>query len=375
MNGSTTGRILKMTTFGESHGEAIGVVLDGFPSGMRLCEEDIALYLERRRGGRSASSTARDEGDAIRILSGVFEGVTTGTPIAIIAENNAHRSGDYDALKDIYRPSHADYCYDAKFGIRDHRGGGRASGRETLARVAAGAVCQKLLKELGVDVTGYTRSIGPVSINDDILIPGEAGFDTDCLYNGACAMPDKEADERALKYLEELKKEGDSAGGVIQVVATGVRAGAGDPVFRKLDAELCAALMSIGGVKAVETGNGVMASGLKGSENNDLFLPGTDTERAIKSSNRGGGITGGISDGSPILLKAHVKPTPSIAKTQSTIDKNGAAKDIAIQGRHDPSIVPRAAVVAECVCAFVILDAMLARMTDRTDYIKQFYGR
>ncbi|MBO5565576.1 MAG: chorismate synthase [Lachnospiraceae bacterium] len=366
MAGNTFGKSLKITTFGESHGPAIGVVLDGFPAGMELDVQDLLPYLERRRPGNAAVSSARKEEDLPEILSGVFEGKTTGTPIAVIVRNQDSRSGDYDALRDVYRPGHADYTYHQKYDFRDHRGGGRSSGRETIGRVIAGGICEIFLRKMGMEVNAYTYSIGPVECKADPLDYKEA-------LRNETRMPDKEANEEALTYIASLKEKGDSCGGVIACRIAGVMAGLGEPVFDKLDADLAKALMSIGAVKAVEIGAGTQVSRMTGSENNDAF--GMNLYGVSKKTNHAGGILGGISDGDIIELKVHVKPTPSISVTQHTVSTEGEEREISIHGRHDPVIVPRAVVVVEAMCAITIMDALLTNMHARSEKIFDFYNR
>ena len=371
MAGSSFGTILKVTTFGESHGPAVGAVLDGFPAGMELSSSDIQVYLDRRRPGKTKIATPRNEADSVEILSGVFDGKTTGTPIGLLIRNTSQHSGDYDNLRDCYRPGHADFGYDAKYGFRDYRGGGRSSGRETTGRVAAGAIAAKFLKELGIRIIGYTSAIGPVKVSS---LPGDEGFDEEAVLTTATAMPDSAKDAEARAYLETCMKEKDSSGGEITVVIRGVPAGIGDPVFDKLDARLSAALMSIGAVKAVEIGDGKSVSGTVGSKNNDPFRIAPDG-KVITSSNHAGGILGGISTGMDIILRASVKPTPSIFREQETVSREGTDTSLTIKGRHDPVIVPRAAVVAETMCALTILDSMLLNMSAKTENILKFYGR
>ncbi len=365
MAGSSFGTILKMTTWGESHGPALGAVLDGFPAGMELSEADIQPYLDRRKPGQSSLSTPRKEADQIEILSGVFEGKTTGTPISMMIRNTSQRSGDYGDLAACYRPGHADYGFDAKYGLRDYRGGGRSSGRETAARVACGAIAAKLLKQMGIQIMAYTEAIGPVSIDP-------ASFDASLITRTPTAMPDVKADQEATAWLHKAMEEKDSVGGVIACRIQGVPAGIGDPVFEKLDARLAQAMMSIGAVKAVEIGDGTAVARAKGSANNDAFLP-DDKGGIAKKTNHAGGILGGISDGSDILLRLSVKPTPSIFREQDTVDQAGEARKLTIHGRHDPVIVPRAVVVAECMAAMTILDAMLVNMSARADRVVSFY--
>ncbi len=364
--GSTFGNHFRITTFGESHGEAVGVVIDGCPARLALCEEDIQLLLNRRRPGRSRFSTPRREDDKVRILSGVFHGFTTGTPISLLVENTSQHSSDYSDIAAYYRPGHADYTYDAKYGFRDFRGGGRSSGRETIGRVAAGAIALKILKELGIDVMAYTYSIGPVTID-------ERSFDREAIYSTPTAMPDTAAGRRAEQYLSECMAKKDSSGGCVKCVISRLPAGIGEPVFEKLDAVLAGGLMSIGAVKAVEIGDGVKVSAAKGSENNDPFI---STESGIsKASNHAGGILGGISDGSDVTVTVHIKPTPSIFREQQTVRQDGTPITAAIKGRHDPVIVPRAVVVVEAMCALGVLDLMLANMTSKMDYLHDIYDK
>lgn len=366
MAGSTYGTIFKISTWGESHGKALGVVIDGCPAGLELSQVDIQLYLNRRKPGQNNISTPRKEDDTVEILSGVFEGVTTGTPISLIVYNTSQRSSDYSEIASYYRPGHADYTFDEKYGFRDYRGGGRSSGRETIGRVAAGAIAAKLLKEMGITVTAYTRSIGPVEADIN-------AFDKEAILNTPTAMPDVNASARAEEYLKQCMQQLDSCGGVMECIVEGMPAGIGDPVFEKLDANLSKAVMSIGAVKAVEIGDGIAVSKAKGSENNDAFF--MDGTTVSKKTNHAGGILGGMSDGSPILVRAHVKPTPSIFSEQETVNKNGEEISVQIKGRHDPIIVPRAVVVMESMVAITLLDALLLNMSARKDKILEFYNR
>lgn len=364
MAGSTLGTIFKITTWGESHGKALGVVIDGCPAGLTLSEEDIQKYLNRRKPGQSNITTPRKEADEVEILSGVFEGKTTGTPISLIVRNTSQISKDYSDIASYYRPGHADYTFDAKYGFRDYRGGGRSSGRETIGRVAAGAIAAKILEQLGIKVTAYTRSIGPVEINYD-------NFDASAILETKTAMPDREADVQAVAHLEAAIKQLDSVGGVMECVVTGMPVGIGDTVFEKLDANLAKAMMSIGAVKAVEIGDGIQVAKANGSTNNDAFC---QTDCGVsKKTNHAGGILGGMSDGSDIIIRAHVKPTPSIFSTQQTVNKAGEEIDINIKGRHDPIIVPRAVVVMECMTAITVLDAMMVNMSAKLDSLEKFY--
>lgn len=350
MAGSVFGKLLTMTTWGESHGKGVGVVVDGCPAGLSLCEEDVQAYLDRRKPGQSKFTTARSEGDQVEILSGLFEGKTTGTPISMIVRNQDQRSKDYSNIMDIYRPGHADYGFDAKYGFRDYRGGGRSSGRETIGRVAAGAVACRLLKEYGIEVTAYTKAIGPVEIHMD-------RFDLEELKRNRLYMPDALAAAEAEAYLELLMEKQDSAGGIVECVITGVPAGIGEPVFDKLDANLAKAVMSVGAVKGFEIGDGFAAARAAGSENNDAFAMNGD--KVVKKTNHSGGILGGISDGSDIVFRAAFKPTPSISQEQETVNRQGEEVKVRIKGRHDPIVVPRAVVVVEAMAAFTVADLLL----------------
>ena len=364
MAGSTLGKHFSITTWGESHGKAIGVVIDGVPAGLPLCEDDLALYLGRRRPGSNPYGTKRNEADVPEILSGVFEDKTTGTPISIIIRNTSQISKDYSNIASVYRPGHADYTFDSKYGFRDYRGGGRSSGRETIGRVAAGAIACKILKELGIEVMAYTRSIGP------FVAQGEH-FSPEDINNSSIYMPDSDTSAKAEVYLQECIQNQDSAGGVVECIVTGLPAGIGEPVFDKLDANLAKALMSIGAVKAVEIGDGIKASQAYGSENNDEFC--IESNSIIKKTNHSGGVLGGMSDGSELIMRAHFKPTPSISKAQNTVTNDRMDTTIEIHGRHDPIIVPRAVVVVEAMAAITILDLMMDNMSARMDYLTQFY--
>lgn len=364
MAGSTLGIIYRITTWGESHGPGLGVVVDGCPAGLPLETNDIQTYLNRRKPGQSRMTTPRKEADAVEILSGVFEGQTTGAPISLLIRNTSQRSGDYSEIAACYRPGHADYTFDQKYGFRDYRGGGRSSGRETIGRVAAGAIAAKALSEFGIQLTAYTKSIGPVCIDP-------TAFDRKAILETPTSMPDREASARAEKYLEDCMRNYDSSGGVIECVIDGVPAGLGDPVFEKLDANLAKAIMSIGAVKAVEIGDGIEVSARRGSENNDAFR--VENGRITKATNHAGGILGGISDGSPILLRAYIKPTPSIFSPQNTVNSDGEEISISIKGRHDPVIVPRAVVVVESMAAITILDALLVNAGAKMDHLKAIY--
>jgi chorismate synthase len=337
--------------------------VDGCPAGLSLCEEDIQVYLDRRKPGQSRYATMRKEGDVVEILSGVFDGKTTGTPISLIVRNTDQRSRDYGNIAWSYRPGHADYTFDQKYGFRDYRGGGRSSGRETIGRVAAGAIASKILKELGITFCTYTKSIGEIVISE---------FHPEIIPENSFYMPDADAAARAADYLEKCMGNHDSAGGVVECRIQGVPAGLGDPVFGKLDAVFAQALMSIGAVKAVEIGDGVGVTALKGSEDNDGFI--SKNGVITKTSNHAGGIMGGMSDGSEIILRAHIKPTPSISQPQQTVTNQGENISLEIHGRHDPVIVPRAVVVVESMAALTLVDALFANMSARMENIIKFYN-
>ena len=365
MAGSTFGRLFHVTTWGESHGKGVGVVVDGCPAGVKIDEEYIQKYLNRRKPGQTRYSTPRKEDDLVEIQSGIFEGKTTGTPISMVVYNKTQRSKDYSEIASYYRPGHADYTFDAKYGFRDYRGGGRSSGRETIARVAAGAVAAAVLEQLGVEVYAYSKSIGGITID-------EKKASRDNIMKSPLYMPDLEASERAEVLLENKMKEQDSAGGIIECIVSGMPAGVGEPVFDKLGACLAKAVMSVGAVKGVEIGAGFAVADMFGSEDNDSFLYDEDG-KLCKASNNAGGILGGISDGSDIIIRAAVKPTPSIARTQHTVNKAGDNIDINIRGRHDPIIVPRAVVVVESMAAITVLDLLMQSMTSQIDKMKTFF--
>ena len=363
MAGSSFGTLFTVTTWGESHGKGLGAVVDGCPAGLLLDEAWIQKFLDRRKPGQNRYTTARRESDTVEILSGVFEGKTTGTPISLLVKNTDQRSRDYGDIASCYRPGHADYTFDQKYGFRDYRGGGRSSGRETIGRVAAGAIAVKVLEELGVSFCTYTKSIGPVTA---------ASFDPARIPQDPLYMADEEASAKAQAYLKDCMAAQDSAGGVIECIVQGLPAGLGTPVFDKLDACLGKALFSIGAVKAVEIGDGTAAAGARGSANNDGFFH--DSDGSIKKiTNHAGGILGGISDGSDLILRAYIKPTPSISSPQNTVNQDGNDIQIQIKGRHDPVIVPRAVVVVESMTALTLVDALLAGMGARMENLKKIW--
>ncbi len=364
--GSGFGNLFRVTTWGESHGKGVGVVVDGCPAGLALCEEDIQIYLNRRKPGTSRFTTPRKEDDCVEILSGVFEGKTTGTPISMVVFNKTQRSKDYSEIASYYRPGHADYTYDCKYGFRDYTGGGRSSGRETIGRVAAGAIAAKMLQEMGITVDAYTKSIGPVGISYE-------KFDLEQRFENEVCMPDETAAAAASEYLVKCMESQNSSGGVIECRINGVPAGLGEPCFEKLSANLGKAILSIGAVKGFEIGDGFAVAESTGLSNNDAFY--YNNEGALgKKTNHAGGILGGISDGSEIIFRAAVKPTPSIFASQETVNKSGENISVNIKGRHDPVIVPRAVVVVECMAAMTVLDALLVNMSAKVDNIKAFYG-
>ena len=352
MGGNSFGKIFRISTFGESHGVALGVIVDGCPAGLPLSEEDIQRYLERRRPGKNLKMTARKEGDRVEILSGVFEGYSTGTAIALLVRNEDQRSKDYSAIKECFRPGHADYGFFSKYGFRDYRGGGRSSGRETVSRVAAGAIAKKILEELEIQVEARVVELCGIKFSGE--------------------KEKEEADARLL----QLREEGDSAGGIVECRVNGLCPGIGEPVFDKLDARLAEAIMSIGAVKAVEIGDGLLATKRRGSENNDPFIPGEGEAFPLrKESNHSGGILGGMSDGAEIIVRAGFKPTPSISREQKTVRENGEPTTIVIKGRHDPTVVERATVVVEAMTAIVVLDCLLENMSAKLENVKKIYRK
>ncbi len=353
MSGNTFGRIFTVTTFGESHGRALGCIVDGCPPGMELSEDDIQVDLDRRRPGRSRHTTQRNEPDQVKILSGVFEGKTTGTPIGLIVENTDQRSKDYSDIKDKFRPGHADYTYQQKYGIRDYRGGGRASARETTMRVAAGAIARKYLKErLAIEVRGYLSQLGPIEL-------GAVDFSSIDDNPFFCADPDRVAELET--FMDELREQGDSIGAKISVLASNVPPGLGEPVFDKLEADIAHGLMSINAVKGVELGAGFAAITQRGSEHRDeLSADGF-------SKNDAGGTLGGISSGQDILASMALKPTSSISVPGKTIDKSGTETEIVTKGRHDPCVGLRATPIAEAMVALVIMDHYLRNRAQNAD--------
>lgn len=362
MAGNSFGTALRITTAGESHGPGNVVIIDGCPPGIALSVEDLKVDLDRRKPGQSKVVTQRQESDTPEILSGVFEGRTTGTSIAILVRNEDQKSRDYADIKDKYRPGHADYTFDQKYGARDYRGGGRSSARETVARVAAGVVAKKILAELcGATVLCYVKQIGPIvaDVNPDTVTLAQI----ETLSSGEpniVRCPDEAAAQRMVELIGEVRKDQDSIGGVAEIVARGVPAGLGEPVFDKLKADLGKALFSLPAVLGVEYGVGFGCATLRGSENNDVFIPDPDLAGKVSTqSNRHGGMLGGISSGQNIVLRAAIKPTSSLSREQDTVDKSGAKTTIRTKGRHDPCLLPRFAPMGEAMVALTLADHLL----------------
>ena len=360
MPGNSFGQIFRITTAGESHGPSYVVIVDGVPAGLELSEADLKPDLDRRRPGQSNVTTRRDESDTPSILSGVFEGRTTGTPIAIAIENRDQRSRDYDEIREKYRPGHADFTFDAKFGFRDYRGGGRSSARETAVRVAAGAVAKKLLRvQYGIAIVGYVKQIGDVVAE----IPDPASVTLDEVESNIVRCPDAAAAGRMIELIERVRREGDSIGGIAEIVARGVPPGWGEPVFDKLKADLAKAMLSLPAVMGFEYGAGFAVSGMKGSEANDAIE--MREGRVSTRTNRHGGMLGGISSGMPIVLRCAVKPTSSIPREQDTVTRGGEPTKIAVRGRHDPCLLPRFVPMAEAMMALTLADHALRHEAGR----------
>jgi len=349
MSFNSFGRVFRFSTWGESHGPALGAVVDGCPPGLELSEDDLQPWLDKRRPGTSRFTTQRQEPDRVRILSGVFEGRTTGTPISLMIENVDQRSKDYSEVALAYRPGHADFTYDAKYGFRDYRGGGRSSARETAARVAAGGVARLVIPE--VRIRAYLVELGGDAID-------RAAFDDAEIDNNSFFCPDAGAAARWEKIVDEARKSGSSVGAIVECVAEGVPPGWGAPIYAKLDSELAAAMMTINAVKGVEIGDGFGAARLTGEQNADAIRPGNDG-RPIFLANHAGGILGGISSGQPVVVRVALKPTSSILTPVETIDRNGDATEIRTKGRHDPCVGIRAAPVVEAMMALVLADQKL----------------
>ena len=353
------GQLLRLTTFGESHGVAIGGVVDGFPAGVVIDEGFIRGEMQRRRPGQSRITTQRNEQDEVRFLSGIFEGRSTGTPIAFVIVNSNSHSDDYDNLRDTFRPSHADFVYDRKYGIRDHRGGGRSSARETAVRVCAGALAKLALKQLGISVQAYTSQVG------DIVLDGDySQYDLSLAESNVVRCPDEEKAREMEQLILEVKRDGDTVGGVVSCVVKGVPVGLGEPLYDKLSSSLAHAMLSINAAKGFDYGNGFAAAGGRGSQQNDIFY---NNGGAIATrTNNSGGIQGGISNGNDIYFRVAFKPVATLLKEQSTVNKDCVETTLLARGRHDPCVVPRAVPVVEAMAALVVLDHyMLARARDR----------
>ena len=351
------GNIFRLTSFGESHGAAIGGVIDGMPAGIAIDLDAVQRELDRRRPGQSAIVTARNEKDRVRILSGIFEGVTTGTSIGFIIENENQHSADYGNIKDAFRPSHADYTYTTKYGLRDYRGGGRSSARETAARVVAGAFARQALAQLGIDLYAYTSQVGEIALSRDYRLYSRNAIDTN-----AVRCPDATKAAEMEQLIKQVKGEGDTIGGIITGVITGVPVGLGEPVFGKLHAMLGAAMLSINAVKGFEYGDGFDFATRRGSEVNDAFVT-DDAGHVSTATNHSGGIQGGISNGEDIIFRVAFKPVATLLRDVNTIDKDGNSITLKARGRHDPCVLPRAVPIVEAMAAMVILDAYMLNKT------------
>ncbi len=360
--GNSFGKIFKLTTFGESHGVAIGGVIDGCPAGLKVDFNFIQAELDRRKPGQSNISTQRKESDIVEFLSGIFEGLTTGTPIGFLIKNKDHKSEDYNSLKDLYRPSHADYTYQEKYGVRDYRGGGRSSARETACRVVAGALAKQILKTKGVFVGAYVKSVGKITIKNPILFS-----DISQSENSIVRCPDKETSSKMEELIVAAKDAGDSLGGVIHGVIHGVMPGLGEPVFEKFNAALAHALMGINAVKGFEIGSGFSGAEMFGSEQNDSFTLVND--QVSTDTNNSGGIQGGLTNGQDVTFNVAFKPVATIAQKQETVSMDLKEVKMEAKGRHDPCIVPRAVPIVEAMAALVTLDFLLRSKTDKLSYI------
>lgn len=352
MAGNSFGHLFRISTFGESHGTAIGVVIDGCPAGLHIDLDFLQKEMRRRKPGQSTLTSPRNESDEVEILSGVFDGISTGTPIALLIKNSDAKSSDYEHLKDVYRPSHADFTYQVKYGRRDHRGGGRSSARETAARVAAGAVAKQVLAENGIKLSAWVSAVGEVEWAGE---PDSAQIDAIELSLVRC--PDKQASALMESEIEKVKQSGDSLGGIISLRINGVPPGLGEPVFDKLEADLAKAMLSINAVKGFELGGGFAMSRMKGSQVNDSFIQSNHQIRT--SSNYSGGIQGGISNGAQIACRVAFKPVATIKQKQLTVNTNGEEVHLEAQGRHDPCVVPRAVPIVEAMAALVLCDHLL----------------
>lgn len=350
---NTFGQLFRLTTFGESHGPGIGGVIDGMPAGIEVDLDLLQSELNRRRPGQSALTTSRKEADRVELLSGVFEGRTTGCPIGFLVRNENQHSSDYDNLRHVFRPSHADFTYQTKYGVRDHRGGGRTSARETIARVVGGAFAKMLLQQHGISVRAYTSQVGPIALEGTY-----ADYDLSLVESNPVRCPDPVTAEKMAQLIAEVKAEGDTIGGVISAVITGCPVGLGEPVFGKLHAQLGAAMLGINAVKGFEYGEGFAGVTARGSEQNDVFLPQEGGGIAVMT-NHSGGIQGGLSNGQPIYFRVAFKPVATLLREQQTVDDQGKSVTLKARGRHDPCVLPRAVPIVEAMAAMVIADNFL----------------
>ena len=356
---NTWGKAWRITTYGESHGPAIGVVIDGCPAGLHVHMDEVQKEMDRRRPGQSSLSTARKEADQVVIESGLLEGVTTGTPIHMRLKNKDARSKDYTQLKEVYRPSHADYTYQKKYGLREYRGGGRASARETACRVAAGALAKQFIGQWGIEIRAFVHSIGGISMGE--AMPGKVDYNQ--IESNRLRTADAKIAEKMEAAIQEAQKEGDSLGGIIHCHALHVPAGLGEPIYDKLPARLGAAMLGINAVKGFDMGSGFAAAAMRGSEHNDAFY---EEQGQIKTrTNHSGGVQGGISNGMPLYFRVAFKPVASIGKKQRTVNREGESEQIAIEGRHDPCVVPRAVPIVEAMTALTLADFILLQQRQK----------
>lgn len=354
MAGNSFGTLFRLTTFGESHGSAIGGVVDGCPAGITFDFELVRSEMRRRKPGQSKIVTQRKEQDEVEFLSGIFEGKTTGAPIGFVIRNTDARSSDYDALKEVYRPSHADYTYDAKYGFRDHRGGGRSSARETACRVVGGAIAKMFLANHGVKIHAWVSQVGPISITKDYRL-----LNLDLSEGNMVRCPDPVVAKEMISLIEATRKDGDTVGGVVSAVILGVKPGLGEPVFDRLHADIGKGMLSINAVKGFDYGSGFESPAMKGSDHNDAFIPADNERHLTTRTNNSGGIQGGISNGEDIYFRVAFKPVATIIQKQLTVNKKGQAVEMMGKGRHDPCVVPRAVPIVEAMAALVIADHLL----------------
>ena len=355
---NTFGQIYRLTSFGESHGAAIGGVIDGVPAGIRIDMDEVQRQLDRRRPGQSAIVTSRNEADRVRLLSGVFEGLTTGAPIGFVIENSNQHSNDYEPLRHMFRPSHADFTYQTKYGLRDHRGGGRSSARETATRVVAGAIARQALEAMGMSICAYTSQVGEILVDKDYN-----SLDLSLTESNVVRCPDTAAAADMERLIREIKSQGDTVGGVVSCVIKGVPVGLGEPVFGKLQARLADAMLSINAAKGFDYGMGFAGAAMRGSQAVDIFV--SENGHIATKTNHSGGIQGGISNGEDIIFRVAFKPVATLLRDVNTIDKDGNSITLKARGRHDPCVLPRAVPIVEAMAAMVILDAYLLNKTTR----------